>query len=487
VTGPAGGRVVVIGLGPGAPGDITEASRAAADAITVRFLRTARHPTAASIGAATSFDDLYEAADTMDEVYGAIATAVAEAARRHGEVLYAVPGSPLVAERTVELLRAEAGVEVEILPALSFVDLAWARLGVDPFAAGVHLVDGHRFALEAAGQAGPLLVAQCDTRMVLSDIKLSVDGDHGPVTVLQRLGLPDEAVVEVAWADLDRDVTPDHLTCIWIPHLAEPVAAETVRMVELMRTLRSSCPWDREQTHQSLRRHLLEESYEVLDAIDELPADGAWEHLEEELGDLLFQVVFHAHLAGEEGQFTFADVARRIHDKLVDRHPHVFAGAAPTTAAELDLTWEQRKKLEKGRSSVMDGIPGALPSLLYAQKMQKRATSLGLDWPDADAVWPAVTAELEELRTAAGEAHAVAGDVADELGDVLFSVVNLARKLDVDPELALRGASTRFRARVAGVERLAAEAGLDDAAVASLDPARLDALWQEAERRLADS
>ena len=437
--GPA--RVVVIGLGPGDPGLLTVAARDAIAAVGTRFVRTARHPSAPAVGEAIAFDEVYEEAATMEEVYAAIAARVAEAAVAEGEVLYAVPGSPLVAERTVELLRQDDRITLEVLPALSFLDLAWARLGVDPIAAGTRLVDGHRFAAEAAGSAGPLLVAQCDRPLVLSDIKLSVDGDPGPVVVLQRLGLPDEAVFEVAWADLDRTFVPDHLTCLWIPHLAEPVAAATVRLIELVRTLRERCPWDRRQTHRSLARHLLEESYEVLDAIAELPPavspvgavrpasavvvspsgvgsgadasqaseashDEAWEHLEEELGDLLFQVAFHAELGTEAGRFGFADIAQGIHDKLVERHPHVFGTGGAVDDAALARGWEQRKKLEKGRSSVMDGIPATLPSVLYAEKVQRKATAIGLDWPDAGPVWSAVTAELEELRAAVAAAGA---------------------------------------------------------------------------------
>ena len=242
-----------------------------------------------------------------------------------------MPGSPLVAERTVELLLADPRVTVEVVPGMSFADLAWARVGIDPVAAGARLVDGHRFAVEAAGERGPMLVAQCDSKAVLSDIKLSVDDDRRrrlSAVVLSRLGLPDESVRTVAWDDLDREVEPDHLTSVFIPVLAAPVAGEVARFAELVRTLRERCPWDREQTHATLTRHLLEETYEVLEAIGALDVEAGegFEHLEEELGDLLFQVVFHATLAAEEGHFTLADVARGIHDKLVHRHPHVFGG-----------------------------------------------------------------------------------------------------------------------------------------------------------------
>jgi tetrapyrrole methylase family protein/MazG family protein len=421
----------------------------------VRFVRTTRHPSAALVEPATSFDRFYEQGASLDEVYAAIVEGLVAAATGHGEVLYAVPGSPLVSERTVELLRADSRVDVEVIAGLSFLDLAWARLAIDPVATGVRLVDGHRFGRDAAGQTGPLLVAQCDSALVLSDIKLAVE--EGPeVTVLQRLGLPDEQVSTVSWADLDRSVRPDHLTCLWIPHLAEPVAAELQRFADLVRTLRARCPWDRRQTHRSLTRHLVEETYEVLEAIDELDASPAgYTHLEEELGDLLFQVVFHATLAAEEGQFTIADVARTVHDKLVARHPHVFGPAGAPMP-----NWEETKKAEKGRASVMEGVPGNLPSLLYAFKLQTKAASTGFDWPDAAGAWPKIREELDELDAALAADPGAGPAVNEELGDVLFSVVNVARHLGLDPESALREAAAKFRNRFVAMERLAEARGV---------------------------
>jgi tetrapyrrole methylase family protein/MazG family protein len=458
--------VVVVGLGPAGPDLLTAAAAGAIDRVPHRFVRTLRHPAAAAVAGATSFDSLYEESATFDEVYARIVDALVAAAAEHGAVLYAVPGSPFVAERTVELLRADTRVAVELIPALSFLDLAWARLGIDPVAEGVRLVDGRRFAIEAAGERGPLLVAQCDARAVLSEIKLAVDGEPEPdVTVLHHLGLPDESVRTVAWADLDRHVEPDHLTSLWVPELAAPVAAELVRFVELVRTLRERCPWDREQTHQSLTRHLLEETYEVLEAIEGLP--GSTDHLEEELGDLLFQVVFHATLATEAGAFTLADVARGVHDKLVHRHPHVFGDVQADTPAAVMRNWEQIKQAEKGRASLMDGIPGDLPSLLYAHKVQRKAASVGFDWSSAAGVYPKVAEELREVE----------GDPGDEeVGDLFFAAVNLARHLKVDPEAALRGATAKFRDRFKAMEALAAEREME---LAALDLAGLDALWDE--------
>ena len=431
--------VVVAGLGPAGPELLTAATIEAVASTPHRYVRTTRHPAASALAGAVSFDDLYESAATLDGVYAGIVDALAEAATEHGTVLYAVPGSPLVAERTVELLRADDRVDVVLLPALSFLDLAWAALGVDPVAAGVRVVDGRRFAVEAAGERGPLLVAQCDTRQVLSDVKLAAD-DGGEVTVLQRLGLPDRVVTTVAWADLDRVVDPDHLTSLYLPAAAPPVAREVARFDELVRTLRARCPWDREQTHRTLTRHLLEETYEVLEAIEALDVEAGegFDHLEEELGDLLFQVVFHATLAAEEGQFTLADVARGIHDKLVHRHPHVFGSVQADTPDQVVRNWEQIKRAEKGRTSLMDGIGEGLPSLLYAHKVQRKAASVGLS--------PAVSDE-------------------DGLGAALFALVDQARRGGVDPEAALRATAARFRDRFVAAESVAAERGVDIADV----------------------
>ena len=440
-------KVVVVGLGPAGPELLTGAAAAAIERVPVRFLRTARHPAAVAVAdaGATTFDLLYEGAATLDQVYAGIVDALVEAAAEEGEVLYAVPGSPLVAERSVELLLADPRVEVDVVAGLSFLDLAWARLGVDPLAAGVRLVDGHRFAVEAAGERGPLLVGQCDSSSVLSEIKLAVD--EGPdVVVLHHLGLADEAVRPVAWADLDREVRPDHLTAVWVPQLAAPVAGEVARFAELVRTLRATCPWDKEQTHQTLTRHLIEETYEVLEAIEELPHYG---HLEEELGDLLFQVVFHATLAAEAGEFTLADVARVVHDKLVHRHPHVFGDVQADTAGQVMRNWELIKQAEKGTESLMDGIPGHLPSLLYAHKVQRKAASVGVE-PDG----------------------AASGDV----GEALFALVKVARHAGVDPEAALRTTAVGFRDRFVQLERLAAAEGVD---LRHADAGTVGRLWDQ--------
>jgi tetrapyrrole methylase family protein/MazG family protein len=258
--------------------------------------------------------------------------------------------------------------------------------------------------------------------------------------------------------------------------MTDPVGAEFVRFDELVRVLRDECPWDREQTHSSLRPHLLEEAHETLEALDaraavaddEVDADLD-DHLVEELGDLLYQIFFHARLGAERGSFTVADVARGIHDKLVVRHPHVFGDQTwDDTRTVLD-NWEARKRKEKGRESAMDGVPTSLPALLLALKLQKRAASTGFDRDGGPEVaYVDVEEELAEVRDDPSE---------HEVGDLLFAAVQVSRRLEVDPESALRSAARRFEDRFREVERLASSVGLS---IADADDAELTALWERA-------
>lgn len=473
------GRIVVVGLGPGGEQHVTLATHELIDAHRHRFLRTSRHPSAHVVPDATSFDDRYETASSFDAVYESIADDLVDAAARHGEVLYAVPGSPLVLERTVRLLQRRDEIELTIEPAMSFLDVAWARLGIDPVEESVRLVDAHDFAVAAAGERGPLLIAHAHADWVLSEVKLAAEeAADERVIILQALGTDAERVVETSWADLDRSVHADHLTSIYVPELAAPVGSAYVRFHGLTRTLREQCPWDVEQTHRTLVPYLLEETYEVVDAIEELGEAGVGDELLiEELGDLLYQIEFHATIAEQEGRFTIADVADGIHDKLVRRHPHVFGDVAVEGTDDVLANWDDIKRAEKGRTSRFDGIPRSLPALSYAAKVGRKAAEVGFDWPDRSGPLAKIREELDELtRAADGE-----GDVrtAEELGDVLFAVVNLARHLDADPELALRAAGDRFRRRFEAVETLAARRDLD---LATADVGTLDLLWEEVKR-----
>ena len=268
---------------------------------------------------------------------------------------------------------------------------------------------------------------------------------------------------------------------------AERALAELLALMERLRDPQRGCPWDREQTFASIAPYTIEEAYEVADAIER----GDHEQLRDELGDLLFQVVFHARMAQERGWFDFAAVARAIHDKLVRRHPHVFAGTAPQPA-ELVRVWEEQKAQERaaaaaqrgaaGAAAVLGGIPPALPALTRAAKLGRRAARVGFDWPEAQQVRAKVLEELQELDAALaadgdrGEPAASAA-AAEELGDLLFAIVNWSRHLQLDAEQALRAANSKFERRFARMEALARERGLE---LAQLSAADWDALWREA-------
>ena len=460
--------VVAVGLGPADDAYTTPAAIAARDSGAPLYLRTARHPAAAAWLArgAVALDRHYEAAGSFEATYRAIVDELVNAATRAGRIVYAVPGSPLVLESTVARLRADERVEVELVAGMSFLDLAWERLGVDPVATAVRLIDAQDFARQAAGDHGPLLVAHLWSRALCSEVKLAVEEfPDEPVVVLQRLGLPDEAVFVVPWADLDRSFEPDHLTCCYVPALGAPVGAELVALDELVRALRERCPWDAEQTHASLARHLIEEAYEAVEAIDELgaPAEeapaGAVAHLEEELGDVLFQVYFHALLAAEEGLFGLADVARQVHDKLVGRHPHLFGateGTSPATSRAQEASWEQLKAKEKGRESLTEGIPPALPALARAAKLEGRARSAGLGIEAASSDRDeAGTARLNALESLLAGLAAVAPGAEEDLGEILLDLARLAAARRIEPEQALRRAVTRWEQRVRSAEQAA--------------------------------
>ena len=438
--------------------------QAIADA-DVRFLRTARHPTASAVPAATTFDHLYDEADSFAEVYSGIVEHLVEAvaAAPDRSVLYAVPGSPLVLENSVRRILDDDRVAVDVLPALSFLDEIWARLQIDPVEESVRLIDGHQFSTQAAGERGPLLVAHVHAPWVLSDIKLAIDaGDEQRAVVLQRLGTDEERIFEVVWSDLDRVVEADHLTSLYLPEVTAPVGQELLRTVELMQRLRAECPWDREQDHLSLRKYLVEETYEVLEALDavggrggnapvepqeqDADVDRGYEDLEEELGDLWFQILFHAELATEAGQFSIADVARTLYDKMVRRHPHVFDETEVANAEELVANWDRIKQDEKQRASALDGVPMALPALSLTAKLLQRAAKAG---HDVDPV---------RARQVLDD-----GDLSDRegLGRLLLAVVTLARDRGLEPEDALREAVMAAAGRFRDGEESAGSPGSD--------------------------
>ena len=483
------GRVIVVGLGPAGADLLVPAARAALTGTPRRVVRTSRHPAVADLMAEgvefESFDELYDRADGAADLYAEIAARLVDMAGS-GDVAYAVPGNPAVLEHSVTRLRGLLEPQrLVIVPGLSFAELAWTRLGVDP-TDGARVCDGTT--LPAALPAGPLLISHCHSRLVLSDVKLALlerlDGD-GSVTVLQRLGLPDEAVRRLRLAELDREVEPDHLTAVFADVPPGGPGAAWEALVALIERLRGpgGCPWDAEQTHHSLARHLVEETYEVVEAIDALPAsapggrepvpDGAYEALEEELGDLACQVVFHATFAREAGAFTVTDVLAGIHDKLTRRHPHVFGDVSVSGADEVVTNWEEIKRQEKGSAGLMDDVPRALPSLLYTHKLYRKAESAGVSF-SAEA---SLTRALDHTRALGALLEAGGGGMEEgqaHLAEALSGMVHLARLVGADGETALRGWASAFRERFRALEREAAEAGVR---VGDLDPDQLVRLW----------
>jgi tetrapyrrole methylase family protein/MazG family protein len=488
VSGP--GRVTIVGLGPAGTDHLLPAARAAFEGGSPRFVRTARHPACDELAAEgvafESFDAHYDAAADLDANYRGIVAELLALAAEHVDLVYGVPGNPSVAERTVTLLHEAAArgeVSLRVFPGLSFADLAWARLGVDPMDGEARVVDGR--AIVEAELAGPLLIAQCDNDFVVSDVKLALL-EHldaaTPVTVLQRLGLPDEHVAVVTLEELDRGaVAPDHLTSLFVDAGASGAARELVNLFQLARRLRGpgGCPWDAEQTHHSLTRYLLEESYEVVEALEALPADGPvapelYAAVEDELGDLLFQVVFHAVIAQESGAFGMAEIARGIHDKLVRRHPHVFGDVVAEQSDDVLRNWEQIKKDEKGTTSLVEGITPGLPSLLYTHKLFRKAATVNLDPGGLDDALDRIETAVAAMR-AAGDAGDA--DVEAALAEVLVGAVIVAREGGVDAESALRAWAADYRDHFRAMEHLADAQGVD---LATASEPTVRALWDAA-------
>jgi tetrapyrrole methylase family protein/MazG family protein len=477
VTEPA--DLVVVGLGPAGLDRLPAATIGLlTDQETTVLVRTVDHPAAAELAAlrpVEGCDDLYESAGSFDDVYTAIADRVVGMLGR-GPLIYAVPGSPLVGERTVELLRRRLE-SVDLVFAESFLDLVFTAIGLDPIADGLQVVDGRNLP-DPLPLHLPTVITQVDTPLVLADVGAvlgRVLDETTAVTVLDRLGDRDAFVAELPLAML-HEVDPGPRTSLFVPRQV----VGWVGLVETNRILRRECPWDREQTHHTLLSHLVEEAYETVDALAALsveapggePDFGAYAVVEEELGDLMLQVVFHATLAREAGAFDVEDVAEGIRRKLVRRHPHVFGDVEVSGPSEVLANWEEIKHEEKGRASLMDDVPSALPGVARADKLQGRAASVGFDWQDAAPVYDKITEELGELRAAVDRDRQTS-----ELGDVLFSVVNLARHLGVDAEAALARANDTFAARFRTMETLASEQGLD---LRSLDLEGLDDMWETA-------
>jgi MazG family protein len=259
-------------------------------------------------------------------------------------------------------------------------------------------------------------------------------------------------------------------------HTATP-DREFSSLVRIMQILRKECPWDREQTHESLKDLMVEEVYEAIDAIDRKDFDD----LRKELGDILLHVVFHAEMGSEHARFDIGDVIYGIQEKLIRRHPHVFADTKVSGTSEVLKNWEQIKKSENPRGSVLDGVPAHLPGLLRAQRMQEKAAGVGFDWPDWSGAWTKLEEEMAELKDVLDS-----GDQdrkADEFGDVLFSMVNVGRYFGLQSEDSLRLTNTKFQHRFSHIEKRASEMGLN---LKDMTLEEMDALWDEAKLMIGD-
>ena len=449
--------VRVVGLGPSSAQHLTAHTTELLTSSPVVRLRTRIHPAADAFSGVSSYDDYYDSADSFEVLYPKIVDNLVELASTspNGEVVYAVPGSPMVAERTVELLRLRSDVEVICEPAISVIDVACARLGKDPMALGLRVVDALG-SVEPFRGPGPLLILQTYAPEILASV-----ADRLPretvVTVLHHVGLDDEVIKELPAMELVSFDSADHLTSLWVEGLR--TAGESMDdLVDFMRRLRAECPWDQEQTHASLTRHLLEEAYETLDALEtfvRVESEGgdhsaAVAHVEEELGDLLFQIVFHAELGDEEGHFNFATIADGVRDKLTGRHPHVFGDVEVSGSEEVASRWEDLKKKEKGRESVTDGIAWQLPALTLYAKLLRKAQQVDLGSGTGENARAQAISALQSLNFAPSGAidSQSTSDTESAWGDALSAIAMCAQWSGVDLEGVLRERALQLRSEI---------------------------------------
>ena len=471
--------ITIVGLGPGSINQLTlEAWRVLDEAGEV-YLRTARHPMIKDLPQNTtyhSFDGLYDDAESFEALYQAIAEQIVA----KGEVVYAVPGHPFVAEKTTSLIIKLAkvrGIPVKIVEGLSFIEPTLTILGID----GVEGLQIHD-ALEIGAMYHPPLnpdqpaiIAQVYSRAVASDLKLTLMNqytDEFEVVLVHGAGTPDAELERVPLYEIDRSEKIAHLTSLYIPPM--PQLSSFQALLEVTAHLRApeGCPWDQEQTHESLRRYLLEEAHEVLEAIDK----GDMDSLAEELGDLTSQILLHTQIAVDDGEFYVTDVMHNIVEKLIRRHPHVWGDVDVENSDDVVKNWEAIKAEEKNnkeqRESVLDGIPSGLPALIRATRLQERAARVGFDWAEIGPVIEKIREELDEIEQAVDDEER-----AKEFGDLLFAIVNWTRWLALDAESLLRETNLRFYQRFRYIETQATKQGRS---MTNMTLDEMDALWDAA-------
>lgn len=490
--------ITVVGLGSGNPDRLTLGIMKTLQGAAKVYVRTLSHPVISALEelgvVMESFDHVYESHDTFPEVYNFIASTLIQASLAEdsgSEIVYAVPGHPMVAEATVKLLRErcpEQQIPLTVLGGESFLDEAFVRLGFDPIE-GFQLLDAAELRSSLIQPQLHTLIGQVYDMFTASEVKLAlmdIYPDEYEVIVGHALGVEgEESIVRVPLYELDRIEGYGNLSLVYVPRSDDERLRKRTfaRLHEIVGILRSpeGCPWDREQTHESIRKNLIEETYEVLETIDE---DDP-EHMQEELGDLLLQILLHSQMEEELGTFTVYDVIQGLNDKLIFRHPHVFGENSANNAEDALQNWEQMKAEEKRskgldpeKSSVLDGIPRDLPALMKAYKLQKKASKVGFDWDDIDGVFQKIEEELAELREAVAEGQSL-DDQALELGDLLFAVSNAARFIKADPEEALSRTNRKFVTRFRYIEEQLKAQG-KSVHESSLE--EMESLWQSAKQ-----
>ncbi|MGG3468389.1 nucleoside triphosphate pyrophosphohydrolase [Neobacillus pocheonensis] len=451
------------------------------------YLRTKEHPVVSELEKEgmnyTSFDSVYEKHDQFEAVYQEIASTLIEKTQTE-DVIYAVPGHPLVAEQTVQLLLEKGpkeGIEIIIGGGQSFIDAIFTALKIDPVE-GFQLLDGTSLHSNQLNLNQHIMISQVYDQFVASEVKLTLmeklPDDYG-VTIVTGAGSKEEVIEKVPLFELDRNVSLNNLTSVYVP----PVKDEQImwknfsKLREIIAELRgpNGCPWDKEQTHESLKKYLIEETYEVIDAINSEDID----HLIEELGDVLLQVLLHAQIGEDDGYFSIEDVIEGLSAKMVRRHPHVFGNVQAENAEQVVQNWEEIKKQEKGDepSSLLEGVSLSLPNLLRAYELQKKAAKVGFDWKE---ITPALEKVKEELNEFIEELDGTEDSFVrarQEFGDLLFAFVNVARFLKIHPEEALFETNEKFTRRFRYVEESVKESGRTFEAHTLEE---LDKYWDEA-------
>jgi tetrapyrrole methylase family protein/MazG family protein len=475
-------RITLLGLGPGDPLLLSRQAWQIINTIPKIILRTRLHPTVDGFPSGlevSSFDHLYEGITSYEDVYAAIVEEVLQLGRLPGGIVYAVPGHPFIAEATCPEIARRAHQEdipVRIVDGISFIEPTFSALGMDPFPR-ITMVD----ALELAAAHhpsippdAPALIAQLYSSQVAGDVKLTLMAlypDEHLVKLVHKAGSAEVMVEELPLYAIDRSPHVDLLTTLFVPPLGPATSFEAFQ--EIIAHLRApdGCPWDREQTHQTLRANLLEEAYEVLTAID---ADDP-QAMAEEFGDLLLQIVLHTQIASEYGEFTMADVLQGVHAKLVHRHPHVFGDLDLEDIGGVLKNWEllkaeERKENGEADKGLLDGVSIGLPAMIQAQEYQGRVARVGFDWPEIKGVLDKIAEEIREVQSAENKEASVA-----EIGDLFFALVNLARWLEIDAESALREANARFRVRFAYIESAARS---QNRSLAEFTLEEMESLWE---------